>query len=106
MTRRKTGGRDFTEGNPGRPKGARNKTTAEVRTLALSIVGEPGYLKKLKARIASGKAQKIEELLWHYAFGKPKEQVEHRGEDGGPIKLNLRVNFIKGLDQNEARGDD
>ena len=31
----------------------------------------------------------IEAMLWHYAFGKPKEHLEHSGPSGGVIPVDL-----------------
>lgn len=61
----------------GRPKGSKNKTTLEVRTLASKILASAKYRKDLQRRAESGKlAPAVEVALWHYAFGKPREQVE------------------------------
>lgn len=69
----------------GRPKGAKNKTTAEVRAAAEKLVSDPEYRKELKTRLREGKAPHMETLLWHYAYGKPAEQVEVNG--GGAIVI-------------------
>jgi hypothetical protein len=64
-------------GNPGgRQKGTPNKATREVRELARRLVEDPEYQLKLKARLDAGQASALELLLWHYAYGKPKEAVE------------------------------
>lgn len=60
----------------GRPKGVLNKVTVEVRDFARAVVEEPAYVEALKRRLTSGKAPHMETLLFHYAYGKPKEQVE------------------------------
>ena len=71
MKGRKTGGRR---------KGTSNKVTAEAKAVCAAIVDDPTYRKKLIARAKAGKlAPAIEAMLWHYAYGKPKEQVEHAG---------------------------
>ena len=64
-------------GNPrGRPRGARNKATQEVRDLARRLVEDPEYKAALKARLLNGQSGPIESLLWQYAYGKPKDAVE------------------------------
>ena len=83
---RKTGGRDFRKGQGGRRKGVSNRATREIRELARSIVEDPAYLGKLKKRVAAGQAPHMETLLYHYAYGKPKERIEHSG-DGGPVQI-------------------
>ncbi len=71
MKGRKTGGRR---------KGTSNKVTAEAKAVCAAIVDDPTYRKKLIARAKAGElAPAIEAMLWHYAYGKPKEQVEHSG---------------------------
>ncbi len=71
MKGRKTGGRR---------KGTSNKVTAEAKAVCAAIVDDPTYRKKLIARAKAGElAPAIEAMLWHYAYGKPKEQVEHAG---------------------------
>ena len=68
-------------GNPrGRPKGVPNKATQEVRQVARAIVDDAEYRRNLLNRIRKGKlAPAVESLLWHYAYGKPKETVAHEG---------------------------
>ncbi len=68
----------------GRVKGVPNKATAEVREIAQRIVGDPAYRAALTLRVQRGKAAPaIEVLLWHYAFGKPKDIIEHQGRIDG-----------------------
>ena len=67
----------FQVGNPGKPKGALNKRTREAQELAAALIeGDPLYLEDLKRRIKAGKAPHMETLLWHYRYGKPKDQVD------------------------------
>lgn len=80
----------FVKGDPraGRPKGVPNKVTREVREVARKLVEDPVYQKRLRIRMLKGKlAPGVEALLWHYAYGKPKETHEVTGPDGGPIAL-------------------
>lgn len=74
----------------GRTKGVPNKVTAEVRDLARKLVDDTAYLGRLKTRLQGGRcAPAVETMLWHYAYGKPKETIEHQGPDGGtpPVAL-------------------
>jgi len=63
-------------GSPGRPKGKPNKVTQEVRTLAQRLVGDRQYRENLQERLRAGHAGPVEILLWHYAFGKPRDTTE------------------------------
>jgi hypothetical protein len=60
----------------GRPKGIPNKNTRAIKEFASELLSDPAYVAELKLRLQSGKAPHMETLLHHYAYGKPKEQVE------------------------------
>jgi hypothetical protein len=66
-------GRPFTKGNPGggRPKGAQNKATLEIKEFARNFLMSDRYQRALERRILAGTAAHMEVLLHHYAFGKP-----------------------------------
>jgi hypothetical protein len=72
-------GRPFLVGNPdgraGRKPGP-NKSTIEIRAAAKLLVEDELYRKNLLARITLGEAPHMEVLLWHYAYGKPKDLME------------------------------
>jgi hypothetical protein len=78
--KKKSRGRPFAKGNPGRPPGARNKATVEVRDAARALVEDEAYRERLRARLLAGEAGHIETLLWHYAYGKPKDELELLGD--------------------------
>lgn len=60
----------------GRPKGIPNKASGEVKILARDLLSDPIYLANLRKRLRSGKiAPAVETTLYHYAFGKPSENV-------------------------------
>ncbi len=65
---------------PGRKKGTPNRVTVEAQKACAAIVDDPAYRKTLLAAARARElAPGIEAMLWHYAKGKPKEQVEHSG---------------------------
>ena len=78
---RGTNGKRFVKGDPraGRPKGRENNATIEVREAARRIVQDPDYLEQLNIRLKEGRAPAIEILLWQFAYGKPKDQVQTQG---------------------------
>jgi hypothetical protein len=61
---------------PGRPKGSLNQRTIEAKALARGLLNDPTYRKNLHARLRAGEAGAMEVLLWHYAWGKPRETLE------------------------------
>lgn len=66
----------FQPGNPGKPKGAIAKATREVREIAQRLVEDEKYVASLTERLRRGTAPHMETLLFHYAYGKPKDVVE------------------------------
>jgi hypothetical protein len=68
--------RGLTRAGKGRPPGALNKTTREIRGFARAILDRPEYRASLEKRLDAGQAPHMETLLHHYAFGKPKEQMD------------------------------
>jgi len=68
MRGRKTGGRR---------KGTPNKVTAEAKAVCAAILDDPTYRTNLTARARAGTlAPAVEAMLWHYAFGKPRESLD------------------------------
>ena len=57
----------------GRVKGTPNKVSAEIRETARQLVEDEAYRAELAKRLVEGKAAHMETLLFHYAYGKPKE---------------------------------
>jgi len=61
----------------GRIRGTPNKGTVEARQLCASIIDDPVYQERLTRRALAGELPPaIEALLWHYAKGKPREQLD------------------------------
>ena len=57
----------------GRRPGSANKVTLEIRETARLLVEDQAYRAELAKRLVEGKAAHMETLLFHYAYGKPKE---------------------------------
>ena len=62
-------------GGPGRPKGSPNKSTVAIRETSQRLLSDPEYQAALKIRLRRGTAGPVEPLLYHYAFGRPKETI-------------------------------
>ena len=68
---------DGSKPGPGRPPGLQNKATLEGRELAQALVKDPNYVKVLTEKLLAGELDtRLEVMLWHYAYGKPKETVD------------------------------
>jgi hypothetical protein len=64
-------GRPFAKGNAGRPKGAVNRATREVKGWLQKFLESRSYRESAAARVLSGKAPHLESL-WHlYVYGRP-----------------------------------
>jgi hypothetical protein len=69
----------FKKGEGGRPHGAENKVTRDVRELARGLF-DAAYWQKTKERLDAGKLNPvIEKTLLAYAFGEPKKTVKLEG---------------------------
>lgn len=80
MKGRKTGGR---------AKGTPNKASAELRDFAQSLLNNAAYRDAFAKRFLSGDLHpRLEEMIWHYAGGKPTEHVTIDGDgEGGPVEV-------------------
>lgn len=79
-------------GGPGRTAGTPNKATVEVRALCQRLLSDREYQNNLRARLTAGDLPPaVEAMLWHYAYGKPKERVEVTGAENGPMRFTLKL---------------
>jgi hypothetical protein len=85
MARSKTSFKPGHRGAGGRPKGALNRATIEIRALARGLVEDPAYLAALRRRLAAGKAGSLEPMLFAYAYGRPTERPAGPIESGRPV---------------------
>jgi len=54
--------------------------TVEVKRLAKRLVSDKTYQRNLQERLQAGEAGGMEPILWAYAYGKPKNQIEMNWE--------------------------
>ena len=72
----------------GRPKGSKNRQTLEAEAFARGIVESSAYRASLEARVEAGSLPPgVETMLWHYAYGKPKESLEVSGDADAPLRV-------------------
>lgn len=77
MSSRNTAG--LKKGGPGRKPGVPNRATVEIKESSRRLVEDPDYVQSLRRRLVSGKAPHMETLLFHYAYGKPKDTTALEG---------------------------
>ena len=66
------------------------KNLAAARTLALEILNDPIYKENLIARAQDGElSPQMEQLLFHYAYGKPVEELNVSAEDDNLADMSL-----------------
>jgi len=93
MRGRKTGGRR---------KGTPNKVTTEAKAVCAAILDDPTYRTNLTARARAGTlAPAVEVMLWHYAFGKPKDSLDvtvgHAGGTFSELSTEDLLHRVDGL---------
>lgn len=69
----------FQPGNPGKPKGARNRRTKVAEEFAQSFLKREGFQNALQAVLEDSTHEHwrwATELMHHYAYGKPIERQE------------------------------
>ena len=85
MGRSRTTFRTGHKGRGGRPPGALNRSTLEVRALARELLEDPAYLAALRRRLVAGEAGQMEPLLFRYAYGGPPETPASLGDATRPV---------------------
>jgi hypothetical protein len=72
----------------GRKAGSRNKAHGEVRALARALIDDPEYRAALRQRMLEGTAGAMEQLLWHYGYGRPVGTT-----DDGALPTSITIHF-------------
>ena len=91
----------FEKGQSGNPNG--RPKLPDLKAAMRDILGDEkegvtaleAILRKLRAMAAQGNMKAIE-LLLAYGYGKPKQQIEHTGEGGGPIQTKTVIIELTG----------
>jgi hypothetical protein len=80
---RKVRGKPFEKGHArkgGRKPGTQNRATREVKALATSILEDPEVQERMLHDAQRGRLPPpVMTMLFHYAYGKPKERIEVQG---------------------------
>lgn len=76
----------------GRKQGSVNKNKTDVAVIARALVDDKAYRDMFTLRMQNGTLPPgVEQMMWHYAYGKPPEHLVLNGDDeGGPV----RVKFV------------
>ena len=92
---------------PGRPKGSPNKRTKEAREIARKFATDKIYQKRLLQRLRAGKAGSMEPILWYYAYGKPKDEIEFKGSLAALTddELNTYERLVEIIRRKSGNGD-
>lgn len=79
----------FQKGNPGKPKGTRNKATRDIKELIQSTVDFKDLTAKLVLKAQSGEKWAFE-MLYEYGYGKPVAiqiaPVNVQTQEGKPVE--------------------
>lgn len=62
----------------------------EGHKLAQRLILDEGYLETVVRRLHAGQLNPtLEQMLWHYAFGKPPETITIKGDEDNPLTVKL-----------------
>ena len=79
----------------GRKKGSLNKLPKEVTVFCREVVESPEFQQKwrnyFKHTPLNQMDSKILMIAFAYAYGKPRERIEHTGLDSGPLRFTLSL---------------
>lgn len=77
----------YRKGQGGRPRGARNQATKELKDFWREFFESDAWRENAKYRMVQGKAPHLESYWLNKTFGRPTEHVELTGQDGGPVTV-------------------
>jgi len=87
------GSHKLTKPGPGRPKGVPNKVTVVAKELCQKLLERPKYRKAFERDWdARALEPQLEVMVWHYAYGKPKANIE---VEAGTSLLDILTNIYE-----------
>jgi len=90
----------------GRPPGAPNKATRELKAFWGEFFESETYRRNLMTRILRGKAELMEKRLKEYVYGVPKATLQLEGDQARPLVLDLVTTREQIQDALSAQDDD
>jgi hypothetical protein len=88
----------------GRKKGSLNKKTVELRGLMAALTGDARYQQKLREDFTKRRVHpSTEALVWAYAIGKPKDQIELSAKASMDDRLAADCDLFAKLDIDDLR---
>ncbi len=93
MTGRNGNLRPWKPGQSGNPGGRPKRDLAAEITRTIFEQDSEAITRALAAELKKGNA-KVFSALADRAYGKPRQQVEFAGEDGGPVQTSVVVHFV------------
>jgi hypothetical protein len=88
----------------GRPKGAKNKATLEIKEWATKFFESPKWRKSAEDRMVKGKGAHLESYLLALTYGKPTDRVELTGNEGKPLTVIFGGRYKQGDDGKPSGG--
>lgn len=89
----------FKKGRSGNPSGRRKKTEEEKQLEELCKAKTKDALSTILAIMQNGENERNRLASAQYVidrgWGKARQEVEHSGKDGQPIKMNMVVEFVR-----------
>jgi CO/xanthine dehydrogenase Mo-binding subunit len=102
VTGRKDNLKPWKPGQSGNPGGRPKRDLAAEIARAIFEQDSEAITRAFAAELKKGNA-KVFAALADRAYGKPRQQVEHVGEDGDPIQTSVVVHFVRTGSEEKAK---
>ncbi|PSH04627.1 MAG: hypothetical protein CXZ00_07400 [Acidobacteria bacterium] len=102
VTGRKENLKSWKPGQSGNPGGRPKRDLAAEIAKAIFEQDSEAITRAFAAELKKGNA-KVFTALADRAYGKPRQQIEQVGEDGGPIQQSIVVHFVRSGEAEEGQ---